>query len=273
VKDNLLFGQRFRPENAPDELFNEIVDMLEISGLLNSRPRRISGGEAQRVALGRALLSSPELLLLDEPFSAVDAALRKNILPFLWRIRSRLHIPMLIISHDLPDLLQLTSVLLLINKGKVTGHGKIEDLVFKENLFSLVKASGMVSVLDLIVTGREGRDTLVLKDKTGDSLFYAVCREGEVSEKTEIKASIAPEDIILSKKPVYDTSARNVIAGKVSRILDSPGQSLCQIDIGGSNCILAELTKGSFNQINPKPGEQLYCIFKATALDLTFLGK
>jgi molybdate transport system ATP-binding protein len=100
VKDNLLFGFKLTPEQDRRIDFEVVTSLLEIKGLLAKRVHELSGGETQRVALGRALLMSPKLLLLDEPLSSLDIRLKKQILPFLKRIKDEVSIPMIYVSHD-----------------------------------------------------------------------------------------------------------------------------------------------------------------------------
>jgi molybdate transport system ATP-binding protein len=126
VRDNLLFGRKYA--KGPEIPLESVAELLDLTTLLDARPADISGGEAQRTAIGRALLSSPELLLMDEPFNAVDSALRRSILPYLKRLGNELDIPMLVISHDLPDIRRLTEKVYLIENGRSAGFGNAADL-------------------------------------------------------------------------------------------------------------------------------------------------
>ena len=124
VRENLLFGFSYvKRKNRVN--FDEAVELLDLAAVLESRPHEISGGEQQRTAMGRAILTSPDLLLLDEPFNAVDYCRRTSILSYIKRLEKALDIPFLIISHDLSDLQSLTSRVSLINKGKEEGFGDI----------------------------------------------------------------------------------------------------------------------------------------------------
>lgn len=103
--------------------FDPIVKLLELRPLLERAVQNLSGGEKQRVALGRALLAHPRLLLMDEPVSGLDAGLKEEILPFLGRVHRELHLPCIMVSHDLPDILHLTDRLVFMKDGKINEQG------------------------------------------------------------------------------------------------------------------------------------------------------
>lgn len=119
VENNLLYGFRHLREEERRFQLDEIVALLEIGHLLKRRPRLLSGGEKQRVALGRALLYSPRLLLLDEPLSSLDSARKQQILPFLLRIRDELRMPMLYVSHMPEEIAYLTESVWQIREGRL----------------------------------------------------------------------------------------------------------------------------------------------------------
>lgn len=119
IQNNLLYGfHRLKPEERHFSL-EEIVGLLEIGHLLERHPRLLSGGEKQRVALGRALLYSPRLLLLDEPLSSLDEKRKQQILPFLLRVRDELKMPMLFVSHVQEEVRYLTETIWLIEDGRL----------------------------------------------------------------------------------------------------------------------------------------------------------
>ena len=121
VRGNLLYGAR-TSSASPLEI-ETVAGMLEIDRLLDRRVERLSGGERQRVALGRALMTNPALLLLDEPLAAVDRARRDRILPYLLRIRRDLHVPLMYVTHDFRELLDIADRVLVIMEGRVAGAG------------------------------------------------------------------------------------------------------------------------------------------------------
>src|SRR5690242_16552888 len=128
VRQNLDYGRRMNrlPDDAAQR--RRVTDLLDIGGLLDRRPGKLSGGERQRVALGRALLSKPRLLLLDEPLGALDEARKLEILPYLVRLRDEANIPMVYVSHDVAELRQLATQIVMLRQGRVTSFGGVKVL-------------------------------------------------------------------------------------------------------------------------------------------------
>lgn len=122
VRHNLLYGHKPEQEAWPLFRFDHVVDVLEIGGLVERNVTQLSGGEKQRVSLARALLSSPRLLLLDEPLSSLDAALKAQIISYLRRVRDEFQMPMLLVSHDLGEIRQLCDGAFLLNRGTMSPH-------------------------------------------------------------------------------------------------------------------------------------------------------
>jgi molybdate transport system ATP-binding protein len=129
VDRNLRYGLRRRARRDGPITHDRVVDVLELRTLLGRWPRTLSGGEAQRVALGRALLSDPDLLLLDEPWSALDDALKQRILEYLERIAAEFRTPMLLVSHDLPSVQRLADWIVMIERGEITGSGPAAEIL------------------------------------------------------------------------------------------------------------------------------------------------
>ena len=128
VSQNLDYGRRMNGLTDDPAQRTRVIDLLDIGGLLDRRPGKLSGGERQRVAFGRALLSKPKLLLLDEPLGALDEDRKREILPYLVRLRDEAGIPMVYVSHDAAELRQLATQIVMLKGGRITAFGGVKVL-------------------------------------------------------------------------------------------------------------------------------------------------
>ena len=128
VRGNLDYGRRMNRLTEDPAQRGRVTDLLDIGDLLDRRPGQLSGGERQRVALGRALLSRPRLLLLDEPLGALDEGRKLEILPYLVRLRDEANVPMVYVSHDVAELRQLATQIVMLKQGRVTSFGGVKVL-------------------------------------------------------------------------------------------------------------------------------------------------
>ena len=128
VRQNIDYGRRMNRLPEDPAARARVVDLLDIGNLLDRRPGRLSGGERHRVALGRALLSQPRLLLLDEPLGSLDEGRKEEILPYFMRLRDEAGIPMVYVSHDAAEMRQLATQIVMLRRGRVTAFGGTEVL-------------------------------------------------------------------------------------------------------------------------------------------------
>ena len=129
VERNLMYGRRRRRDPAHKIQPARVIEVLELSALLGRYPRNLSGGEKQRVALGRSLLSGPELLLLDEPLAALDEELKQRVLTYLERVVAEWHVPTLYVSHNAREVRRLAEHVIVLEAGRVTGCGTPEEVL------------------------------------------------------------------------------------------------------------------------------------------------
>jgi molybdate transport system ATP-binding protein len=129
VRQNLLFGRFFTPRSDRYSSLGHVVDLLGLGALLERRPGSLSGGEKQRVALGRALLRSPRLLLMDEPLASLDDARKAEILPYIETLRDEVRVPIVYVSHAVLEVMRLATAVVVLQAGKVTGVGPAADVM------------------------------------------------------------------------------------------------------------------------------------------------
>ena len=266
IVKNLKYGCS---RKSCDINFQEVVNTLKIQHLLRKKPAECSGGEKQRIAIGRAILCGAKIMLMDEPFSGIDVNLRKEIIPFLILVNKTFNIPMVIVSHDLPDLLSLTENLILINWGKIVAKGKFHNLILFEQNLKLLHESGWYNVLNLYVFAfLQSKNIIILKNATGELSLQVVYNsfQAKLELKKEVKVLIKPENIILAKQPVLNISLRNQIQGTIVKIFIKDGYAYCIINIGLN--IIVEITEASQKNMNLKAGEKVFCLFKSVSLKI-----
>lgn len=267
VEKNLLYG--FKKHVKTKVSFNEVVDLLNLKHLLKSKPSQISGGERQRTALGRSLLSSPDILLLDEPFSAVDMDLRRQILPFIIRIQQKIAIPIMVVSHDLPDLLKLTNTLFLIKKGKCIGHGEYYDLLKIPEVSYMFNHGALVNSVEMKVVENTAENGLTLLEFQKENKTVVIkCEKSKELYETgrRIKIFINADDIALTGNFIPGISIQNQIEGTITDLIERGSTLLCIVDVGFS--LVVEITIESQKRLNITKDSNVWCMFKSVAIDV-----
>ena len=267
VEKNLLYGFKKKADNLIS--YRDVVKLLNLGKLLKSKPSQISGGERQRTALGRALLSSPEVLLLDEPFSALDVHLRNQIVPFLYKIHQQVRIPILIVSHDISDLLKLSERLFILKEGRCIGHGNYTDLLRVPALRQMIGANVLVNSLEMRVdTADDSRGLVTLSNKKMTQKLTAVYNRDRVRclPDNNVKLFIRSDDITLSNDYVEGISVGNQIEGVLTEIINGSHINVCIVDVGVP--LTVEITADSKKRMGLEVGKTVWCLFKSVAVDI-----
>ena len=267
VEKNLQYGVKKHKTSKIG--FDEVVDLLNLKHLLNSKPSQISGGERQRTALGRSLLSSPDILLLDEPFSAVDMNLRSQILPFIMQIQRKVKIPILVVSHDLPDLLKLTNTLCIIKNGRCIGHGDYHHLLKNREVSQIFGNEAIVNSVEMTVIENTQKNGLTfLEYHDNNQRVIVKCEKSKELYKTgrKIKFFINADDIALSRRFMPDLTIQNQLEGTVTDLIERGTTLLCIINVGFK--LVVEITAESQKRLKISEGSKVWCLFKSVAIDV-----
>jgi molybdate transport system ATP-binding protein len=264
VRQNLLYGRWFAPTGEPREELDDVVDLLGIDGLLDRRPNRLSGGEKQRVAIGRALLASPRLLLMDEPLASLDEARKAEILPYIERLRDQSRVPIVYVSHSVAEVTRLASSMVLLSEGKVAAAGSIFDVMHRLDLVPLTGQAEAGAIIEAVVERHDAAFGLTeLRSRAG--LWRLPRLNAPVSARLRLRVNA--RDVMLAKSAPKDLSALNILPGIVAEMGtgDEPTVEI-RLDCNG-DALIARLTRYSVDRLGLRVGEPVHALVKSVALD------
>ena len=268
VRRNLMFGAP-RGEGAAGRgkiAFDEVVELLGITALLDRAPGKLSGGERQRVAIGRALLSQPKLLLMDEPLSALDRATKDEILPFLERLRDRLSLPIVYITHSLAEVERLADQIVLMEKGRVIGAGPLDELQ-SDPALPLAVARDAAVTFDGVIAAHDGRYGLLTLSVRGGS-FIVPAPLAATGERRRVR--VIAGDVSLAREPPGLSSILNVLPARIVSAKPVETEEIIAVlalgaDGAGAR-LLSRLTRKSWETLGLVEGMSVHAQVKAVAL-------
>jgi molybdate transport system ATP-binding protein len=263
VENNLRFGWRRAPERAGAAEFARIVGLLGLDDLLGRKPAKLSGGEKSRVALGRALLASPSLLILDEPLAALDAARKAEILPWLERLRDEAGLPMIYVTHALDEVARLADSIVLLRDGRVVAQGDAFDLLPDLEFANLAGASPLGAVFAAEVAHHRDDGLTELAFDGGTLLVPRL----DAESGTRLRVRLRAEDVMLARVVPGAISANNVLSATVAatRAADDIHADV-QLRCGNVK-IVARITRASFARLEIVPGLAMFAIVKSVIVD------
>jgi molybdate transport system ATP-binding protein len=264
VRHNLGYGAWFARDKPSAARFDQVVDMLDIGPLLQRRVAGLSGGEQQRVAIGRALLSSPALLLLDEPLASLDAARRQEVLPYIERLSAESALPIVFVSHQLDELLRLANrQVVAIRDGRVVFSGATADFLAAPELLGPEQARDAGVLLRVRVADRPVEQGLSALECAGQTLFVPQVDQAPGSMLT---LHVRARDVMLATQRPAGISALNVLAGTIESLQadgDHAVNVLIRID---HQRLEARVTRRSAEALALAVDQPIHAVIKSLAL-------
>lgn len=255
VETNLLFGWRRMGKRADQAEIGRIVRLLGLEQLLQRWPKHLSGGEKSRVALGRALLATPDILLLDEPLANLDQERRAEILPWLERLRDIAKMPIFYVSHSLDEVARLADQVVLLDKGKVAGFGSVFEVLAGRGAEKKLGA-----VLEATVGEKEGDLTALIFD--GGRLLVA--ETGEKGKKLRVR--ICADEILIAREAPAAISANNILPAMIEDISLDSARADIALRCGGAR-LVARVTAASVGRLKLAKGLSVFAVIKSVTVE------
>ena len=265
---NVAYGLDSRKSVDAKRQVKELLNTFQLSGLEGRYPWELSGGQQQRVALARALVTGPRLLLLDEPFAALDAGLRRALRQELRLTLARNPIPVILVTHDREEALVLGDEVQVIEDGHVIARGAPLEVLGQPGQASVANLVGIENLFRMTVDSRHPRDGTMRLSGIGDQAGFSL--ETPIDESASsttvrqlVSVGIRASDIILASQEPVGSSARNRIPGTVARIEPRPPGFTVELDCGVP--LLCHVTGASLDEMSISVGQQLWAVFKASS--------
>lgn len=263
VRGNLAYGMKRVPETGRRVDFDETVDLLGLAGLLDRYPGELSGGQRQRAAMGRALLTGPRLLLMDEPMASLDAASKAEILPYIERLHGRLSIPVVYVSHAIDEVARIADHMVLLEDGRVLAEGPLAEMLTRGDL-PLAHTETASAVIEAVVARHDDRHHLTELAFDGGTLV--ISRE-EIEPGQWVRVRVMARDVAINLAPPEGTSVLNCFPSRVLEISDDPHPGHVVIRLGvADQILLARITRRSLERLGLAPGMDVHALIKGVAL-------
>ena len=273
VRKNLMYGADRTTGTSGGGLlsFDSVVDLLGIDRLLDRSPAGLSGGERQKIAIGRALLSQPRLLLMDEPLSGLDRMAKDDILPSLETLHETLSIPILYVSHDIGEVARLADRMVVIASGKRVADGPMSDMLERLDIGPATGRFEAGVILTAQVAAHDSNYQLTQLDHGGQQITIPIA---DVGIGEEVRLRIRARDVALTKHRPEGISIRNILSGTIAEIAEEPETAFAEtlVDIGGGK-LRARITRASLAELGLEPGMPIFALIKSVSFDGRSIGR
>ncbi len=258
VRGNLRYGMAKQMAGQ----FDNLVELLGIGHLLERLPNSLSGGEKQRVAIGRALLSAPDLLLLDEPLASLDIPRKRELLPYLQRLAKEIRIPVLYVSHSLEEILHLADNVLVLDGGQVKAFGPLETVWASSTMRPWLPEDQRSSVLNATVLEQHSHYPMTAL-ALGDCRLWVNQLDHPLNSPVRIRIKSSDVSLVLTAPEA--TSIRNVLPAQVEECLELDGQVEVKLSVGGRS-LWARISPWARDELAIHPGQRLFAQIKSVSI-------
>ena len=269
VRRNLLYGRELAPRSERYVEFDHVVELLGLHALLDRRPGDLSGGEKQRVAIGRALLASPRILLLDEPLASLDATRKNEVMQYIELMRDDVRIPIIYVSHAVDEVVRLADWVVVMAAGKVAAAGTVEDVMGQPDLGTAAGIFQGGTVIDARVAAQDLEYDLATLEFDGGRLTVTNL-DALVGETVRLR--IRARDVSIALELPGAISIQNVLHGRIASVGEAHEGVVVVAVAVGSVTLRSRVTRRAADQLSLKPGMEAYALIKAISLDRHGVG-
>ena len=270
VRANLLFGHKRvkKPQKANGYIsFDRLIELLSLGPLLERSVVRLSGGERQRIAIARALLTNPRLLLMDEPLSALDSHNKAEIIRYLERLQRELTIPIIYVTHSHEEVSRLADYVVVMDAGKTVAAGEV-NAIFSRLDLPIQHDEIAGSVLNGVVAEADPQWGLVRIEVTGESIWS---RDVGLQPGDHVRVRVLARDVSIALNPLVGSSILNCLEAQITEIKDDAAHSIALVQIkicnaDGEQYIVARLSRRSISQLDLQVGKKIWAQIKSVAV-------
>ena len=262
VSANLVFGMHRTPKNKRFVEFEHVVDLLGIGHLLDRRPAGLSGGEKQRVAIGRAVLTSPSILLMDEPLASLDEARKSEVMPFIMRLAQEYAIPTLYVTHSMDEIMNLATRIVIMENGLVPIYGNMEDVLSSNRMqpyFTEEDKGTVISASVEMPLDASGLTQLNI----GDHILKV--RPIQAASGTNLRIRIPSRSIAIALFIPEHTSFQNILPCKIDEVADR-GKPFVDVLLNIGCPLWARITRNALQNLDLKAGQNVFALIKSVAV-------
>jgi molybdate transport system ATP-binding protein len=270
VERNLRYGMTRATENTNSIAWNDVIRTLDLAHLLDRRPHNLSGGEKQRVAIGRALLANPKLLLMDEPLSSLDPLRRLEVMPFIEKMRDEFSIPIVYVTHTVAEIIRLADTVVVLDHGRVVAYGRVEDVLSRLDVQAEFESTGAEppdfgTVLTGVLETNMNLDGLSQLDFAGEKILVPQLK-GNQGDRVRIR--IRARDVALALEAPRRISILNAFKGRVTEVIKTgPAHVDVQLETEGGTRIWSRITRKSQRDLNIAVDTVAWALIKSVALE------